>query len=114
MVSIQFELVNHSHSSGNRHKKSRLPAAVFSVLLFRLSVLALLVGDAAAGLAGRLAGSLALAAAAVCGAVAKITGFQGNDMFEFHDVSSIVYMSFYTIISVPSQGLFCGHEIPAY
>ena len=81
VISVQLELVNHSHSSVNSHKKSRLPAAIFSVLLFRLGVLALLVGDAAAGLAGRLAGSLALAASAVSSAVAEITGIQGDNMF---------------------------------
>ena len=44
-----------------------------------IRVLALLVRDAAAGLAGRLAGSLALAAAAVLGALAKIPGLQSDD-----------------------------------
>ena len=44
-------------------------------------VLALLVGDAAAGLAGRLAGSLALAAAAVLGAVAQATSLESLDSF---------------------------------
>ena len=44
-------------------------------------VFALLVGNAAAGLAGRLAGSLALAAAAVLGAFAKIAGFDGKNAF---------------------------------
>ena len=49
------------------------------LLLF--GVLALLVGNAAAGLAGRLAGSLAFAATAVLSAVAQITGLDGLDMF---------------------------------
>ena len=44
-------------------------------------VLALLVSDAAAGLASRLAGSLALAASAVLCAVAKVAGFESLDMF---------------------------------
>ena len=50
--------------------------------IFRLQLLALagLVGNAAAGLASRLAGSLALTAAAVLGAVAQIAGLDGNDM----------------------------------
>ena len=48
-----------------------------------LFVLALLISDTAAGLAGRLTGSLALAAAAVLSAVAKITGLNGLDVF--HD-----------------------------
>ena len=46
-----------------------------------LLVFALLVGNAAAGLAGRLAGSLALAAAAVLSAFAKIAGFDGKNAF---------------------------------
>ena len=45
-----------------------------------LVVLALLVGDAAAGLASGLAGSLALAAAAVLRALAQIAGLNGLDM----------------------------------
>ena len=45
-----------------------------------VSVLALLVGNAAAGLASGLAGSLALAATAVLSAVAKITGLDSLDM----------------------------------
>ena len=44
-------------------------------------LLALLVGDAAAGLAGRLAGGLALAAAAVLCAVAQVPGLDGLDVF---------------------------------
>ena len=44
-------------------------------------VLALLVGDAAAGLAGRLAGGLALTAAAVLGAVAQATSLESLDSF---------------------------------
>jgi hypothetical protein len=50
-----------------------------------LVVLALLVGDAAAGLAGGLAGSLALTAATVLGALAQVPGIQSLD--PFHDVS---------------------------
>ena len=48
---------------------------------FLLLVFALLVGNAAAGLAGGLAGRLAFATAALFGAFAKITGIQGPDMF---------------------------------
>ena len=39
-----------------------------------------MVCNTAAGLAGRLAGGLALAAAAVLGAVAQIAGLDGLDM----------------------------------
>jgi len=45
-----------------------------------LLALAGLVGNAAAGLASRLAGSLALTAAAVLSAVAQVASLDGNDM----------------------------------
>ena len=51
--------------------------AAFSYLQLLAGALALLVGNAAAGLASGLAGSLALAAAAVLSAVAEITGLDG-------------------------------------
>ena len=50
-------------------------------LLAFLSTLALLICNAAAGLAGRLAGGLALAATAVLGAVTQIAGLNGLDVF---------------------------------
>ena len=50
-------------------------------LLALLGALALLVCNAAAGLASRLAGGLALAATAVLSAVAQITGLDGLNMF---------------------------------
>ena len=50
-------------------------------LLAFLGALALLVCNAAAGLAGRLAGGLALAAAAVLGAFAQVAGLKGLDVF---------------------------------
>ena len=49
-------------------------------LLGFLLALALLVSNTAAGLASRLAGSLALAATAVLCAVAQITGLDSLDM----------------------------------
>jgi hypothetical protein len=52
--------------------------------LFAFLALALLICNTAAGLASRLAGSLALAASAVLCAVAQISGFQSLNMF--HDV----------------------------
>ena len=52
-------------------------------LLAFLSALALLVCNTATGLAGRLTGSLAFAAATVLSAVAQIAGLDGLDMF--HD-----------------------------
>ena len=48
-----------------------------------LLVFTLLIGNAAAGLAGRLAGRLAFAAAALLGAFTQITGIQSLNMF--HD-----------------------------
>ena len=53
------------------------------VLLALLGALALLVRDAAAGLASRLAGSLALAAATLLCALAQVAGLNGLDML--HD-----------------------------
>ena len=53
-------------------------------LLFSFGVLALLVGDPAAGLACGLAGSLAFAASAVFCALAEVTRVNGHNMFAFH------------------------------
>ena len=50
---------------------------------FLLRVFALLVRNAAAGLARGLAGRLAFAAAAVLRALAEIAGLQGLDMFHW-------------------------------
>jgi hypothetical protein len=52
--------------------------------LLGLLVLADLVGNAAAGLASGLARSLAFAAAAVFGALAKITGLNGLNMLHIY------------------------------
>ena len=63
-------------------QKSRLNRRLFNVqLLAFFGVLALLVCNAAARLAGGLAGSLALAAAAVLRAVAQVTRFDCLNMF---------------------------------
>jgi hypothetical protein len=58
-------------------KNAALTGGIFCL---QLLALAGLVGDAAAGLAGRLAGSLALTAAAVLGAVTQVASLNGNDM----------------------------------
>ena len=63
-------------------EKAPPTAALFGNLLLA-GVLALLIGHAAAGLAGGLAGSLALAAAAVLGALAQVPGLQSLD--SLHD-----------------------------
>ena len=46
-----------------------------------LLILALLIRNAAAGLAGRLTGGLAFAAAAILGALAHVAGFDRLDSF---------------------------------
>ena len=56
-------------------------AAFLQERLLAFRVLALLVSNAAAGLASRLAGSLAFAATAVLSAIAKIAGLNGLDVF---------------------------------
>ena len=55
--------------------------AAFPYVQLLFLVLALLIGDTAAGLASRLAGSLALTAATVLSTVAQIAGLNGHDMF---------------------------------
>ena len=63
-------------------------------LLALLGALALLVSDTAAGLASRLAGSLALAAAALLCALAKVTGLNGLDVLHdgyLHKNSTVYY-----------------------
>ena len=62
-----------------QEKCRRFPAAFEFVQL--LVVLALLIGDAAAGLASGLARSLALTATAVLCALAQITGLDRLNMF---------------------------------
>ena len=62
-------------------KNAAIPGGAFhSGTRWFLLVLAVLVGDAAAGLAGGLARGLALAAAAVLGALAEIAGLEGGDL----------------------------------
>ena len=56
-------------------------AFLFLFLLLLCFVLALLVSDAAAGLASRLARGLALTATAILSAVAKVLGLQSLDGF---------------------------------
>jgi hypothetical protein len=71
----------------------------FESLLLSFGVLALLVGDAAAGLACGLAGSLALAAAAVFRAFAEIARIERHNMFAFHVQILPMNLIFYTIES---------------
>ena len=58
-------------------------ALILQLLALSLCVLALLVSDATAGLASRLARCLALAATAVLSAVAKIACFNSLNVFHF-------------------------------
>ena len=60
-----------------------------------LFVLALLIGNTAAGLASRLTGSLALAATAVLGTLTQIASLDGLDVF--HSVSLHFSISGYTL-----------------
>ena len=71
--------------------------------LVLLCVFALLVCDATAGLASRLARSLAFATAAVLCALAKVTGFQCFDVL--HKIASIKILIFidYNMACVQSQ-----------
>lgn len=62
------------------HTLARQPHGSLFAYLGAL-ILALLVGNAAAGLAGRLARGLALAAAAVLRAGAKVAGLYGDYVF---------------------------------
>jgi hypothetical protein len=75
------ELITMNHKYLLSHKKCRHAAAFWCEFLFVLLVLALLICDTAAGLAGRLAGSLAFAATAILRAVTQIAGLNGLDMF---------------------------------
>ncbi len=90
---------------------------IFKNLVLLFLVLALLVCNTAAGLAGRLAGSLALAAATLLCALTHVTGIKGLD--SFHDsLSPIVVFSLHgvmsTKISIPpllSRKLYHRHNI---
>ena len=70
-----------------RKKAPPKPGGAFFLCL-AISVFALLICNAARGLAGRLAGSLAFAAAAVLCAFAKVTGFQSLDSFHGSNLRS--------------------------
>ena len=66
---------NHKKCRKKRHRGKTIE------ILLGFLVFAFLIGNAAAGLAGRLAGSLAFAAATVLGAFTQVAGFDGLDMF---------------------------------
>ena len=58
--------------------------AAFPYVQLLFLVLALLIGDTAAGLASRLAGSLALTAATFFCAFAEVTGLDGLNSLHFY------------------------------
>ena len=64
-------------------------------LVILLCILALLICNSAAGLASRLAGSLAFAATAVLCALAKILGFDSSNVF--HNNTSVFKFYHYVI-----------------
>ncbi len=72
-------------------------------LFFFSFVFALLVSDAAAGLACGLAGGLAFAASAVLCAFAEVTGFDSFDMFHFGCLRYLLISINYTPLKVLSQ-----------
>ena len=79
--------------------------------IFCLQLLALagLVGDAAAGLASRLAGSLALTAAAVLSTVAQIASLNGNDMLHgkyLHKIDRFDFIIKFCISQLPASVSF--------
>ena len=65
--------MNHRFSLTLKMPPGRGGIIVSSTRLLAFLLFASLIGNTAAGLAGRLAGSLALAAAALLGALTKIT-----------------------------------------
>ena len=66
-----------------------MPPCHGGIFSFHFLLLALLVCNAAAGLASRLAGGLALAAATVLSALAQVTGFQSLDSFHNSNLQSL-------------------------
>jgi len=83
----------HNSSVLSVIKKCRRNGGIFYQFFLLTSVFTLLVGNAAAGLAGGLARSLAFTAAAVLGAFAEITGFERFD--SFHDTNLHFCLGFY-------------------
>ena len=78
-------------------------------------ILALLIRDAAAGLARRLAGGLAFTAAAVLYALGKIAGFESVDSFH-NNISSnsfiiVLYDALYHLSSVSAENSYAGYTV---
>ena len=68
-----------------------------------LLVFTLLIGNAAAGLAGRLAGGLAFAASTLFGALAKITGIQSLNMLHDDFLRPQISMGILSYVGAPRQ-----------
>ena len=79
-----------------RARDQRCHPKKLGILLAFLLALALLVSNAAAGLASRLAGSLALAASAVLCALAQIASLDGLDVFHDGNLHKM-YCGYYSI-----------------
>jgi len=86
-----------------------IPAALFAVYSLIL-VLALLIGNAAAGFAGRLARGLALAAAAVLGALAQVAGLNGLNMLHGRLLLMFILFLHFIMYGEKSQLIF---SVPA-
>ena len=72
-----------------------------SRVLLAFFVLAALICDAAAGLACRLAGCLALAASAVLSAAAEVSGAESIDVLSFHFIIlQLILLSLLTHLTV--------------
>jgi hypothetical protein len=77
------------------------PEGGILVRILFLGVLALLVSDAAAGLASRLARGLALTATAVLCALAKVASLKSLDVF--HDKPPNIVLTNYNTFGLKSQ-----------
>ena len=92
------------------HEKCRPNRRHFFKNNLLILVLALLVGDAAAGLASRLAGGLAFAAAAVLGALAQIAGLDGLNMLHGRFLLMIILFIKFTMGRKKCQSRFLRDE----
>ena len=76
-----------------------------------LLILALLIRNAAAGLAGRLAGGLAFAAATAVYALVQVTGFDSSDSVHFVSPYKSVCFHTYFYLTDPLYFTFPGVSI---
>ena len=78
-------------------KKAAFLTRISALILLAFLVLALLISYATAGLASRLARGLAFAASAVLCAVAKVSCFNGLNMFHSNTSKKILLLKYNTI-----------------